>query len=210
MEWAREIRRFRQLNGLKQFALAELLNVDQATVSRWERGVQVPDIASQIQLRTLLQQGMPLHDRLIRHLVRDAPGLAALLDREIRFLELSEDAVALLGLPARRLTPPPARVFFSDPLAAAWEEAVSVGLFDGSLASIRLTAPLRDLRGEDHLLAMLWQPVRLFDGTVLVRIDGRLLHDSLTVAVAPPEIGRLRITRMVDLSKRDGAVPPHR
>lgn len=196
MEWAREIRRFRQLNGLKQFALADVLNVDQATVSRWERGVQIPDIATQMRLRTLIQQGMPLHDRLIRHLVRHAPGLAGLLDREARILEASDPAIALLGVSLDGPSPPSARPHFSDGLAMAWQEAERAGLFDGQVASVRVVTAVRDTARKEHRLRMLWQPIRLFDGTVLLRTDAHLLP-ATTGATLPLE--SFAVTRLEEL-----------
>ncbi|MDA7963843.1 helix-turn-helix transcriptional regulator [Ruegeria sp.] len=40
--FGRRLKRLRRSVGLKQAALADLLRVDQTTISRWENGVQVP------------------------------------------------------------------------------------------------------------------------------------------------------------------------
>lgn len=51
----RALRRFRRLNGVKQSHLAEVLQVTQATVSRWESGVLVPDPAHRGRIETLIR-----------------------------------------------------------------------------------------------------------------------------------------------------------
>ena len=44
ISWERVIIRYRHLNGLTQAAFGEMVGVEQATVSRWERGNQRPDL----------------------------------------------------------------------------------------------------------------------------------------------------------------------
>lgn len=53
-EWRSQLRILRHYHGLKQAVLAEMMNVDQATVSRWERNRQTPDLSGQKRLRDLL------------------------------------------------------------------------------------------------------------------------------------------------------------
>lgn len=48
-----EFKRIRLSMGLNQQELADLLGVRQATVSRWEAGIPVPDKRTMIALRTL-------------------------------------------------------------------------------------------------------------------------------------------------------------
>jgi DNA-binding transcriptional regulator YiaG len=49
-----EFARIRQAMGLKQTEMAALLGVTQATISRWERDVDVPDTRTMIAARALL------------------------------------------------------------------------------------------------------------------------------------------------------------
>ena len=58
--WPQLIKRLRFLGSLKQSELAQLLGVDQGTVSRWERGVQEPDIPMQRALRERLRALQPI------------------------------------------------------------------------------------------------------------------------------------------------------
>lgn len=48
------LRRYRLLHGLKQATLAERLSVSQATISKWEKGDQLPNDERQSQLIALL------------------------------------------------------------------------------------------------------------------------------------------------------------
>ncbi len=58
--WPALIKRLRFLSSLKQGELAQQLSVDQGTVSRWERGVYVPDIWLQKRLRDMLHRSEPM------------------------------------------------------------------------------------------------------------------------------------------------------
>lgn len=53
-DWKTQLRLLRRYHGLKQAVLAEMLNVDQGTVSRWERGVSEPDLSRRRRLRDLM------------------------------------------------------------------------------------------------------------------------------------------------------------
>jgi transcriptional regulator with XRE-family HTH domain len=57
--WPAMIKRLRFLSSLKQCELAQQLGVDQGTVSRWERGVYLPDIPLQKVLREKLRTLQP-------------------------------------------------------------------------------------------------------------------------------------------------------
>ncbi|MCG8440865.1 MAG: helix-turn-helix domain-containing protein, partial [Caulobacterales bacterium] len=98
MNWPETIRRFRRVRGLKQAALADLLNVDQSTISRWEQGRDTPNLGAQRILRRFITSPMS-HDRdgWLRLLVRKA-GFSAVLDRGLRVRESSDDLLSALAL----------------------------------------------------------------------------------------------------------------
>src|SRR5262245_38949692 len=70
-DWPTQIRRFRRQHLVKQAALAEMLGVDQATVSRWEAGQIMPSFSIQRRLRDLIGRAVP-QDALLHHWVDTA------------------------------------------------------------------------------------------------------------------------------------------
>ncbi len=52
-DWTILLKSYRREKGLKQEALAYMLNVDQTTISRWERGKDNPSLAIEKRLRDL-------------------------------------------------------------------------------------------------------------------------------------------------------------
>jgi len=52
-EWRRFVHRYRMRHGLSQCGLADLMGVAQRTISRWERGEDMPSVAQQKRLRDL-------------------------------------------------------------------------------------------------------------------------------------------------------------
>lgn len=55
-QWRTQLRILRRYHGLKQSVLAEMIGVDQATISRWENGHQEPDLRGKRRMRDLLRK----------------------------------------------------------------------------------------------------------------------------------------------------------
>ncbi|MEW9919532.1 helix-turn-helix domain-containing protein [Marimonas sp. MJW-29] len=108
------IKELRRRLGMTQTQLAEKLNVDQGTVSRWERGAESPRPARRAALQTLL-----LRDQSRRAMLRSLAFVrhdylpSTLLDSKLRLVELSasgkrhfeargQDPQALLGMSLER------------------------------------------------------------------------------------------------------------
>jgi len=77
--WPVLVKRLRFLSSLKQDELAQQLGVDQGTVSRWERGIYVPDIWVQKRLRDRLHR---LEPAIRPAAVEAMPMLAILYDSD--------------------------------------------------------------------------------------------------------------------------------
>lgn len=88
------IRDFRRRLGWTQWDLAEKLNVDQGTVSRWERGVESPRPATAAALRDMILRDDELrsvkrHKCLIQHSLHPA----CFIDRHTRLRAFNEKTV---------------------------------------------------------------------------------------------------------------------
>ena len=86
------IRKFRRRAGLKQQALADMLDCDQTAISQWERGVNRPSLALQSRLLELIaldQRGM--EDLRLFTAIERSPGIHALLGDDLRILTGSSD-----------------------------------------------------------------------------------------------------------------------
>lgn len=76
MDWSLAIRYYRRSRGYTQCALACEVGVDVTTVSRWERGLVIPEIGMQKKLRDLMRR----RDDALLGSVRWAPGIALAFD----------------------------------------------------------------------------------------------------------------------------------
>jgi transcriptional regulator with XRE-family HTH domain len=89
------IRRLRKRLGLTQFELGELMNVDQGTISRWERDIESPRPARQAKLRSVLvREEDRRHMNRCLAIVRNNVMPSTLLDANLRLVEASASAKA--------------------------------------------------------------------------------------------------------------------
>ena len=174
IDWAREIRRYRETAGLLQGALAERLCVTQATVSRWESGRQRPDLASQQRLRPLLWNNVLSSDALLLHTVTHSPASSSLCDRKGRLLAASQSIVRSFGFqvsPNERLAFDMERVSPSG--YEMFQTASTAGLFGGDIASLTFRG-LVNTCASTMVCDEIWYPVRLNDGEMIMRADVEL------------------------------------
>nr|WP_321440276.1 helix-turn-helix transcriptional regulator [uncultured Hyphomonas sp.] len=91
--WARMVTGLRQDLGLSQRVLAERLSVDQTTISRWERGKDLPGVRHRRQMRDMMRQTTTSRlDALTKLRVQMSSWPATLLRQGAVFVEISRAA----------------------------------------------------------------------------------------------------------------------
>jgi DNA-binding transcriptional regulator YiaG len=81
-EFSQRLKRWRQLNQIKQSALAHQLGVSQPAVSRWERGLDLPEPWRMTQLRQLMIETSNDELTLQALFISRQAGIRALIDYE--------------------------------------------------------------------------------------------------------------------------------
>lgn len=94
--WPSEIKRYRKRNGIKQEAFAEMMSVDQATVSRWENGRLEPSLMNQRLIHDLIYQGSR-SDRALFSFIEHMPCISAIFDEDGEAIVASRPAEKFFG-----------------------------------------------------------------------------------------------------------------
>ena len=127
--WSGILKKIRRQSGLSQGALADLLETDQPTVSRWERSLFVPSIAFQERIESFASQlGVAtLHD--VVAVVSHSPFPMILVSKDMMVVAASVSSGFEVGRTTIDQTPPEEREFlikFSNDVADSgfWEQTV--------------------------------------------------------------------------------------
>lgn len=142
----RLIRQMRDSLGLTQQGFADMLDVSQATVSRWEAGRVAPDAAMRKRIHDLVRRQGGLADGPLLSMIRHTPSPAALLDMDMRLLAISNVTAELNGITPNEAVGIDYRPFFTDDLEEVYETALSRGFFLGEGLGLRLVCKTRGLR----------------------------------------------------------------
>jgi transcriptional regulator with XRE-family HTH domain len=97
-DWRSQLRILRGYHGLKQAALAEMLRIDQATVSRWENGRQEPDLAGRRRLRDLLRKFSSRIEVDVKALLSSPITERSLIDAEFVLRDVSNATIRNLQM----------------------------------------------------------------------------------------------------------------
>ncbi|WP_259782886.1 helix-turn-helix domain-containing protein [Aestuariispira ectoiniformans] len=185
----RQLKRWRRAQDIKQDYLAETLGVTQASVSRWERGQQIPaphllriiqSMMAGNQRRTRLDAALKrlvMRSRDCVHLIEDQSH-NLLISSAAREAEWQRPQSDLLGVTLWQ--------FATEEIARAEESLDNLGWWDGQIDC--LAFPVQGREGPPLRVApqhVLWERLRLEDGSH-VRLTTSI--DERTFANLPPSI----------------------
>lgn len=175
--WGVQIRMFRRQRLLKQAALAAMLDIDQASVSRWERDIGIPPERVQRRLRGLLRTAKT-PDQVLKYSVESSFFQVLLADRHRVIWTASTSYCEGHGISRPEIIGLSTRPQFTDSVHQIWNETTQQGFYQGEIAAVRYAARAHTLDGRrDLAIQVLWTPVFLSDGTVLKRTERTVLSE---------------------------------
>jgi transcriptional regulator with XRE-family HTH domain len=200
MDWPAQLRRFRRNNLLKQATLAEMLGIDQATISRWETGRIAPPLSAQRRIRDLIGYHSA-GDTLLRHWIDTTVNPVVLSNGTYEIVAASAAYEKGHGLPPRtaagRLTMP------TYTAESFWirQRAGEYGFLRGEVASVTLVARGNSLCGRRRNvpLKVVWTPARLDSGEILIRSERVPLREQEFAAALAENGSPARFVMMDDL-----------
>lgn len=196
--WDRIISRYRRLNGFTQSAFGQMLGVEQATVSRWERGYHTPDLAMQKRLRAMIGRDVIVSDDVVIHRVRQSFSAVKMATRGGRNVAVSRRAAMLHGVGVAALEGIEYRRFYTEILGAQWEIARKCGFFKGDVASIHVFNTWVPVSGGAvRYCEGLWTPVFLSGGEIMLASEFADIDEAAYRGV--PESGRFSVVTLDDL-----------
>lgn len=135
VNWPVILTEVRQLHHLSQSGLATLLSVSQATVSRWESGLDTPAPPKRHKLLTLYRTAkLDRSDEIVSMRVRNAFWPSSLIGPGAVFLEINQAALKEVGLPPQDLRGQPIYGMFGSAVDAVTEKWEESGIFRGEVS----------------------------------------------------------------------------
>ncbi|MBX4959507.1 helix-turn-helix transcriptional regulator [Rhizobium lentis] len=162
------IRRMRLLRSMKQQHLAELLGVNQATVSRWERSQLAPSPEQAVKLERIFAS--PQHaaaDAALKRLVEDSVRPVHLIcDSTHRLLSASRPRQAEWRAPLAAFLGRSLFSYASAEIAAAEQSLEECGWHEGRLLSLTFDTGANDnMRLPIAAGRVTWERIMLADGS---------------------------------------------
>jgi transcriptional regulator with XRE-family HTH domain len=202
VDWGQQIRAFRRQRLIKQSVLAEMAGVDQATISRWERGLQLPDVQMQRRLRDLLRKATP-DEAILKHLTRMSLGEVMLSNHEQTILASSAPYAQTHRVTADHIVGMSWRGKQNGEGEGLIRRAIQCGFFRGDVASVSVVMLSKSLSGHRRNVPtkVLWGALPLSDGTIVRQVQRRTLTDDEFVHCREQNGGPFRIVTMDDLAE---------
>jgi DNA-binding XRE family transcriptional regulator len=199
-DWPAQIRRHRRLQALKQATLAEAVGVDQSTISRWESGAVLPEPKIQQRLLALMRCSSA-GERLLKHTISVALDECGLSTRERIILAASPSYCAAHGVSPRDIVGKSAQPMDTADAERLRRLVCEEGFFRGEIASVTAIVRAHSLSGHrrNRPTKAIWTPVRLGDGSILLRVERLTLAEDRLDDELRRNGGEMRIVRMDDL-----------
>ena len=196
-DWPAHIRQFRRLRALKQANLADMLDVDQATVSRWESGRVVPELAVQRRLRDMMHRAIS-EGILARHWTMVSPAQVLLSTPQRRAVAASAGYCAAHGVTQDQIVGMDMTPTHGEESHRLWCMNRDHGFYRGEIASTTLVSRGNSLTGQfrDQFVKCLVMPVRLTDGQTFLRSERLALTEVEYRAARAANGGAIRIQPM--------------
>lgn len=141
--WSQLLKNLRQREGLSQDALAQILGVNQTTVSKWERQQDVPSMRMRRRIQEFIRRSSSgLQDRLLRIRVRQGFFPQTLLQTGAVFIEANSAVTQTAQLPYMDLRGQSIYGKFgdaADAITQAWED---LGIFKGEISLSMAVVPM--------------------------------------------------------------------
>ena len=165
--FGRRLRIARRAQGMKQAALADLLAVDQATISRWEAGVQVPLPSVQAAAFGFVMPQRPLDDALRRLIESSAASVHLIEDISHVCLAYSPARAREWSVSNRTLVGSSLWPFATDEIQCEEEALAEAGWWDRQWPAARsFEIASRDFDAISIRAGhVLWERLYLADGT---------------------------------------------
>ncbi len=96
MDMTFNLKHMRRQYGLSQTILADLLGVNQATISRWEKGIEPLSARRRCEILDIFTNRRGRIDPVILQVIKGSP-LVTIFDKDYRFLHASEPLAATLN-----------------------------------------------------------------------------------------------------------------
>lgn len=169
------IRFYRLRLRLSQAELADVLGVDQSTVSRWEAGSVNPPLPVCRRLIRMTEGKTPVADARLKYMVTNSRALRGLYTLNFDILAVSTALADELHMTFDDIVGRNYLNLFTDDLWETLRFAQNEGLFSDEILAVEHGGPLRRLDGELSYHRSSWTLVHTSDNIPLLLWEGEMM-----------------------------------
>lgn len=175
--WPNLIKQLRRRAGLSQAALAEELGVQQASVSRWENGHDLPSLRLRRRMRTMLQtSNASCLKQQLQIRMAYAPSPMSIVGPGARFLDFSRSFAAETGTVVEVLRGNRIYGQFGETVDVTTETWEKSGIFGGEIAFTLTVLAFKNAAGQMVHLKNFDTPYLLDDDEIVTICETRRIE----------------------------------